>query len=172
MFYLIKNGFTLFEMVVSLSILAICASLAIPQFQNHFARQEAEFSRVHLENAVRLARQSALLYHTNIVICPSQDQKNCLNNHWNDGFIVFSDINKNRQMDGNDTLIDAHVLALKYGALQWKGTLNFPNLNFQSDDGLPIGSNGSFYYCSERQFNYRLVMSKMSHLRVDSQYRC
>ena len=172
MFNLLKNGFSLVELIICIAIMAIIASLAVPYFQNHLAQQEAKNSQALLRQSIKIARQSASLHHSNVVICPSQNQISCSANSWNHGFMIFIDHNRNRKLDDNEPLLESHALALKYGQLTWKGTLNFSSLSFQAHDGLPIGSNGSFYYCSTHQHHYRLVMSKMSNIRLEYPQNC
>src|SRR5690606_31812126 len=97
---------------------------------------------------------------TNVVICPSPNKVNCQANHWNSGFIVFLDTNKNRQADTGEKIISTESTELKYGNLDWKGTLSIPSLTFQAENGLPNGSNGSFYYCYiYQQPHYKIVLN-------------
>ena len=172
MFSLLKNGFTLVELIICIAIIAIIASFAVPYLYDHLAQQEAKKSQALLRQSIKLARQSASLHRSNVVICPTQNQISCTTNNWNYGLMIFIDQNKNRQFDQHELLIESHMLLLKYGQLAWKGTLNLPSLSFQAHDGLPLGSNGSFYYCSNHQYHYRLIMSKMSNVRVEYPQNC
>ena len=93
--------------------------------------------------------------------------------HWNSGFIVFLDVNKNRQVDTEEKIIDPQSTELKYGNLVWRGTLSIPSLTFQASNGLPNGSNGSFYYCSTYQpTHYKILLSRMGHTRIENPLTC
>ena len=143
-----KNGFTLVELIVTLAIFAILATIALPYFQEIRAKQEVNDTTNKLISTIHLAKSQALLYHSNVVLCPSQNNLNCQTNQWTAGLLVFLDSNKNRQIDTGEKIIYTESTNLKYGHLDWRGTLSAPSLTFQAENGLPIGSNGSFYYCS------------------------
>ena len=91
---------------------------------------------------------------------------------WKHGFIVFLDLNKNRQVDFNESLIAKEQTNLNYGTLNWRGTLHFSSLNFMAEHGLPIGSNGSFYYCSSTSKNLKIILNKMGNSRSEDLSRC
>ena len=173
MFYINKKGITLFELVIAITILAIICTLALPYFHQHMASQERSKTLNILRNSIQTAKNIANLQHQNITICPSQDLVQCQNHQWNTGFIVFIDNNKNRRVDPTETIIRTEQQQLKYGNLDWRGTLNLPSLSFKAENGLPLGSNGTFYYCSlQSSDHFKLVMSKMGQLRAEPLNTC
>ena len=173
MFFKQKNGFTLIELIMAVAILAILTILALPYFHEIMAKQETIKTSNKLISSIQLAKSQASLHHSNVVICPSQDKLNCQVNHWNSGFIIFLDSNKNRQVDANEQIILAESTDLKYGNLNWRGTLSIPSLTFQAANGLPIGSNGSFYYCSTaQQPAYKIILSHMGNVRIEKPLTC
>ena len=168
-----KTGFTLIELIVTLAILAIITSIALPYFHETMAKQEIKKITHTLVSSIQLAKSHAAIHHTNVVICPSQNKVNCQANHWNSGFIVFLDTNKNRQADTGEKIISTESTELQYGNLNWRGTLSIPSLTFQAENGLPNGSNGSFYYCSiYQQPHYKIVLSRMGHTRIENPLSC
>ena len=168
MFNIKKKGFTLFELMITIAIFSIILSFALPYFHQYMASQERSKTLNILINSIRVARNTANLQRKNITICPSQDLHQCQNYQWNAGFIVFIDNNKNRRVDPNETIIRTEQQQLKYGNLDWRGTLNLPSLSFKAENGLPLGSNGTFYYCSlQSQDHFKLVMSKMGQIRTE-----
>ena len=173
MFLKTKTGFTLVELAVTLAILCIIASMALPKFHQYMAERELQSTLSKLISASRAAKHLALIHHSNIVICPSQTLLQCENAKWNSGFILFADRNANRQVDSNEAILTAEKLNLKYGTLDWKGTLSLPSLSFQAMNGLPIGSNGGFYYCSLMGLrHHKLNLSKMGHTRIEYPASC
>lgn len=169
MFSITKNGFTLIELIIVIAVIAIIAAIALPSFQHYMAKQELKSTVAKLMSVSQSAKNLALLHHANTVICPSGSFNQCEALKWNSGFIVFIDLNKNRQVDLAEPVLQKEALDLKYGSLNWKGTLGIPSITFQGISGLPIGSNGGFYYCSFMQLPHqKLNLSKMGHTRVEN----
>jgi type IV fimbrial biogenesis protein FimT len=166
------RAFTWMELIIAIVVLAILATLALPSFQQDLMKKEVQHSQLKLSRAIQLARQHAMSQANHVVLCGSNNQKSCINNSWSDGFLVFIDINNNRKVDANENVILSESLNLKYGTLNW-GSLNNNNLSFIPRTGLPLGSNGTFSYCSrDQKFNYSLVISQMGHSRIDQTQKC
>lgn len=168
----IKCGFTLIECLVTIVVLAILAAIAIPSFQRDLMKKEMEASKLKLQRALYLARQQAMTQANHVVLCNRGQSMTCSTNAWSQGFMVFIDINKNRQLESNETIILNETLNLKYGQLSWS-SLNRDNLSFLPRTGLPLGSNGTFSYCAkDPQFSYSIVVSHMGHSRIDQTQNC
>lgn len=169
-----KNGFTLIELIIVVTILAIISTLALPYFHEIMAQQEMKKIIHKLTSSIQLAKSHAAIEHRNVVICPSSDHLNCQNNKWSSGFISFVDNNKNKQVDRDEKIIFIESTNLKYGNLDWRGTLSTPSLTFQAENGLPRGFNGSFYYCSTLyvQKHQRIILSPMGHTRTEKLSNC
>lgn len=173
MFFRQIKAFTLIELIVTITILAIITTIALPHFHGLMAKQEIKSTTHNLIMSMHLAKNHAAIQHNNVVICPSADGLNCQANSWNSGYLGFMDINKNRQVDVDEKIIFTRAINLKYGNLDWRGTLSIPSLTFQASNGLPNGSNGSFYYCSSDQVTHsKVVLSRMGHIRVEHPVNC
>ena len=173
MYRKITRAFTIVELIICVAVLAILTSIALPYFHKYQSRQEAKQIPIKLSAVNRYARSQAAVFHQNIVICPSQDSLSCHPNQWNKNILVFIDKNKNRQVDTGEQILQIDVLNLKYGNLSWRGALSLPSVIYQAHTALPIGSNGSFYYCSTHLSNQqRIVLSKMGHIRIESLSSC
>lgn len=169
-----NQGFSLFETLVTLIILSIIISFIIPYFHHQMAKMESVKIQNMLTSSISLAKSNATTLRSNVVICSSSDGQQCLKNTWNQSILIFADGNNNRQLDSNEPVIIYQQTQLKYGSLEWKGTLASPNISFLTKfDGLPIGNNGSFYYCSLSDLpNKRIVLSKMGHVRIEESKSC
>ena len=173
MYKKIIRAFTIVELIICIAIIAIVASIALPYFHEYRSKQEAKNIPIKLSQINRYARSQAAVFHQNIVICPSQDSLSCQANQWNKNMLVFIDKNKNRQVDTGEQILHIDALNLKYGNLSWRGTLSLPSVTYQAHTALPIGSNGSFYYCSTHlSSQQRIVLSKMGHIRIESLSSC
>ncbi|USE82718.1 GspH/FimT family pseudopilin [Acinetobacter tibetensis] len=158
-------AYTLVELAITILVLSILVTLALPYYHEMKANQERRTIFRQVVGSIQLAKQHAAIHHTNVVMCSSQDMQNCKEAMWEQGFILFLDSNQNRQLDLNETLITQERTDLSYGTLNWRGTLHFSSLNFMAEDGLPIGSNGSFYYCSSTVKHMKIILNKMGNSR-------
>jgi type IV fimbrial biogenesis protein FimT len=173
MFYNKKRGFTVLETVTSIAVFSIMLMFSIPYFHKHMANIEAKTVQNTLISSLQIAKNQASIYHTNVVVCSSENGQSCQRSNWENGLIIFFDRNNNRQLDMNEKLIKTEATNLKYGSLSWKGTLNSASITFNGLYGFPIGYNGSFYYCSYQDIPHkRLVLSKMGHIRVEHPEKC
>ena len=173
MYKKIIRAFTIVELIICIAMIAILVSIALPYFHEYRSKQEAKSIPIKLSQINRYARSQAAVFHQNIVICPSQDSLSCQANQWNKNMLVFIDKNKNRQVDVDEQILHIDALNLKYGNLSWRGALSLPNVTYQAHTALPIGSNGSFYYCSTHlSSQQRIVLSKMGHIRIESLSSC
>lgn len=168
-----NNAFTIVELIVVISTLAILTTLAVPLFQEYQSKQEANSIYQKITAVNRYARSQSAVLRQNIVICPTLNLSTCQTNQWSNAWLVFVDQNKNRQVDAGETVLHVDHLRLKHGQLDWRGALSVPSINYQAQTNLPIGSNGSFYYCSfQHSYYYKIVLSKMGHLRKENLNTC
>ena len=166
-------GFTLTEMVVTVTILSIIVTFAIPAFHHLLASWESNQTIRILTMNIQKAKTDAQIHHKNVIICPSQDLESC-HNDWNTGFISFIDSNKNRQRDNHAALFFASALNHKYGSLSYRDFSSSPRyIVFQQENGLPFASNGSFIYCSNSLgYHSKLIIGRMGHPRFEKASTC
>jgi len=101
----LQAGLTLVEILVSLSITIILAGLAMGSHSIY-----SNFSTVSEVNSfisdLYFSRSEALKRHTTVTICRSSDGKHCSKGpDWQTGWIIFSDKNRNREIDDEDQLL-------------------------------------------------------------------
>ncbi|MBJ9986266.1 GspH/FimT family pseudopilin [Acinetobacter sp. S40] len=167
----INDGFSLIEISVVLTIIAVIASFAIPSYHQYMASQEAKKVPQMLTRHIQKAKHESLLYRKNIILCATSTFHECDNN-WTNGYILFIDQNKNRNYDLDETVLAIESLQLKYGTLSWQGFGN-KRIIFEGNSGLPLASNGSFRYCSHHYPHYlKLTLSRMGHARNESLTSC
>lgn len=99
-------GFTLIELMVSLSVLAVLSAVAIPNLVQ-FGR-EARMSMLSNQFLADLAnaRSEAIKRGRRVVLCKSADGLACTSvGHWNQGWLVFEDTNNNGLRETAETRI-------------------------------------------------------------------
>jgi type IV fimbrial biogenesis protein FimU len=79
-------GFTLVELLVTLVVVGILASLAAPAFDGVFERARADTDTGDLVRALNLARLEAINRGASVYVQP-------VDNGWNDELVVFVDTN-------------------------------------------------------------------------------
>ncbi|MDD9314687.1 GspH/FimT family pseudopilin [Acinetobacter lactucae] len=166
-------GFTLLELTITLAILMIMITIALPLYHQFMASVELKNSSRLLTIHIQKAKYDAILRHKSVVLCPSVDLSIC-NSNWDTSLISFVDTNHNLQRESNEEILSNIELDLHYGSLKFqKFGKKLNSIVFQGDTGLPRESNGTFTYCSYKQDkNFKLILSKMGHTRFEDLKNC
>ncbi len=140
--HLIK-GLTLVELCISLAIISILAMAAAPSFSTLSATNRRSNYLSALNNQLYSARSYAIINSENVTVCPF-DGIQCTDTWSGNQIILFTDRNKDAQLNGNEAiihLIEGNNLADR---------VNYPRraLTFRPDGVLNGLQNGSFVYCS------------------------
>jgi len=109
-----QRGFTLYELALTLALVAIFARLALPAFGSLVAR-----SRMHTEidalfHALYLARNEAIMRRRVVSLCPSRDGKSCSPGlDWSSGWILFANRDRDEppRVDPGEPLLRVHGVA-------------------------------------------------------------
>lgn len=166
-------GFTLMELMVALSIVALLSSGGFIWVRDAFQKWHAFSVQKQVEDAVNQAKHLALAYQDTVTLCPSLDKKNCSTN-WAHGQIIFLDRNANAQVDPEDEILYVFDGLRGNERLIWNG---FHADHFIQMIPAAIGNmlNGSFHYCVEgsgAKYNWRLVLNRMGRMRVENHTNC
>jgi type IV fimbrial biogenesis protein FimT len=96
-----NSGFTLYELMITVLIVGIVLTFAIPNMQDFSRNSRMTAAANDLHSAFHLARSESSRSKTNITICPSDDTLDC-GGTWSDGYIVFVDEDGDLKVDEKD----------------------------------------------------------------------
>lgn len=96
-------GFTLIELMVVVAIMGVFASLAAPSMTSLIRNNRVQSEASSLVSDLQLARNEAIKRGSPVAVCPAAaGGASCLSaNTWQNGWIVFNDLNGNGVYDGN-----------------------------------------------------------------------
>jgi type IV fimbrial biogenesis protein FimT len=94
------RGFTLLELMVTISIGAILTTLAAPAMIRIIKGNRVQTEAASLLNDMQFARTEAVKRGSPVSICPSSDGQTCLGtSNWQSGWLVFNDDNSSGTVD-------------------------------------------------------------------------
>jgi type IV fimbrial biogenesis protein FimT len=115
-------GFTLVELMITLSVLCLLLVVAAPSFRTMILNNRLNANSESLVNALNYARSTALYQAMNVVVCPfvTENSTACGAN-WNSGWIVVTQpsagvgtLLKSQQASPTDPLLTANVTSVVF----------------------------------------------------------
>lgn len=164
-----KNGFSLTELLVTLSITSILLTSAAPMFRGILLNNRAASLTNNLLTALQIARSEAIKRNQDVTICKSNDSQTCSGN-WSDGWIIFSDLDHDRRLDvlNGDSLIQVQ----KYAGIEFHINWNaFRSDNYiqYSAEGFIHSNNGTFSLCppgNDAHYARAIIINRVGRARV------
>ena len=99
-------GFTLIELLVALSVMAILVSVAIPAYSGMMLSHRLATQSNTFLSTLHFARSEAIKRNGRVVVCKSSSGEACADGgDWEQGWIVFDDINNNASLDDGEDLL-------------------------------------------------------------------
>lgn len=159
-------GFTMIELLVTISIAAIMLTIAIPSFRDFLLNSRRATQTNEFVLALNYAKSEAVKRSETVTVCSRSTDTTCAGSTtWDNGWLVFVD-------DDGDGTADAGELVLQVrGDLEGGNTLRSGSrlrVTFNSS-GFSPNTNDTFNLCDSRGTadGRRIVVSSMG--RVNSQ---
>jgi prepilin-type N-terminal cleavage/methylation domain-containing protein len=97
------HGFTLIELMVTVSVAAILLAVAVPSLTSVYERTRSSTAINNIENSIAFARNQAISYGRKIVVCPGSGSS-CTGD-WIDGYVIFIDDDNDNKVDNNTSVL-------------------------------------------------------------------
>lgn len=123
-----SRGFSIYELMTVLAIIAICMSWAFPSFLDAMRTNRVASRTNELVTAINLARTESIRRGNDVFVCASGNASTCAG-EWDDGFIIWNDANSNGAKDLGDEVL--RVVGEQDG-LQTTSAATFRSIRFNS----------------------------------------
>lgn len=101
-----SKGFTLIELIVTLSIATIISVAAIPAMYTIITKQQIRSQAYELVASINLTRSEAIKRGHPVMLCKSEDGQTCEEDiEWDRGWLIFADTNGNKKYEPSETII-------------------------------------------------------------------
>lgn len=170
------QGYSLYELVMTLALAALLLTLGIPSFTGLVADKRLRTEVDALFHAVHLARKESITRRRVVTICSSLDGQHCASSKdWSSGWILF--VNKGRrqslQRDDDEEL-------LRYHQVSNRSRITANRRGFSLRSTVLRATNGTIVFCdrANQAESRALVISYTGRPRVTRKdrngqaYRC
>ncbi len=164
-----NKGFSLIEIIITIAILGILSSYALPSFSHLLSRNQQRSVLFQLFRHHQLARSEAIKRNQSIILCKSSNARQCNPAaDWHEGWIIFADTDNNRLLNGTESLI------YSYQGQNYKLSVNYRGFGSHNyiryfPDG-HSSTNGTFVLCSrdDSVSAKSLIISRTGRARIDT----
>lgn len=158
---LLTKGFTLTELLITLTITVLLWQIGLPALRAFSERQQATQDITRLTMLLHNSRELAVHRGERLTLCPDNGQQQC-SHDWNQPLMLFADRNNNRQLDTGEPLLH------RTAGLTAPRLLSFSGHHISFDhQGFSGFSTGSLGYCLQgiRPYTASLIISRMGRIR-------
>ena len=139
-----SKGFTLLELLTSISILMILVTLGLPALENFTVKMRVDREISQLYRMLLMTRNTAINSGQKTIICPLDNNSQCTT-QWQNKLSIFIDINNNKILDNNEKVISIRS-AINSGDKLVYG-IGRTKITFKPTGHLSGLANGTFRYC-------------------------
>lgn len=154
-----NSGFTLIELMIAIALVAILLATAVPALEDftNDARQTGAIN--DFVAAIHLARNTAITTNSRVTMCASASGTNCELTAWENGWIVFGDLNANGSLDVGERIVSASsaVEGLDIQSGEFPASLMY-RPNGRAMTNALTGNSGEFAVCDFRGVEHAKVI--------------
>lgn len=156
-----QGGYTLAELMVSLSVLGILSSVAIPGMRDVMQNNRRVATTNDFVYTMQVARSEAIARNQRVTVCASRNGFTCAGeDFWSEGWIMFNDIDLNRLPGGTDeTILSAYSASGNITIVpnSFSGSYSYrPNGRVMGD--AVATQSGEFTFCDSRGATHARVV--------------
>lgn len=152
-----QSAFSLYELLLTLTLITLGTSIAIPTLGTIVEKNQQASLRENLHASLQQARSHAVLHNLKVEVCASSDGIRC-HTSWSNGWMI-------RQSSGQQELLQRFQSQQETG-LQWAGFDK--KIRFHPNGTSPTG-NGRFYQCSRGAVAWQLIINRQGRVRPGTQ---
>lgn len=146
-----QTGFTLAELMTTLGVLSISMAIAVPGYKQLVQNNRRTTAVNEFVSTLHVARSLAITRNAQVTICPSSNGQQCAATAWRSGWIWFADQDRNRQVNGAETVAGARAASPHLEI----SSENFPTFIAYRPNGRVAGATladntGQFLFCDDR----------------------
>jgi type IV fimbrial biogenesis protein FimT len=153
------------EALIAMAVIAILVAVAVPAWSRARAAANTGLVRANLASSILDAVRHAAIAGSEVVVCPARANGCDRSTSWDNGWLVFADINGNRAPDPNETRLASR--GPLPDEVHLRTTAGRTKVVFQPSGG-NAGSNVTYTLCDSRgpKFATTLVLSNTGHMRT------
>lgn len=153
-----QRGFTLIELMLTISIVAVLVTIGVPGMQQMMRTNARASSSNELISTINQARSEAVKRNTTVSLCPSTNGSSCTGGtSWSGGWIAFVDDDLDgvdETSDGNGTWNTGEEILTAVGAIS-NTTINsaFSTITYRSNGRMrtsALADQAEFILCDSR----------------------
>ncbi len=164
------QGMTLIELLIVLAIAGILMSTAVPSFSQMLSSSQQTAQLQRLFSHHQLARSEAIKLNSRVLLCKSSNGRECTRDSlWSDGWIIFSDKDKNNKLSDNEQIL-WHQSQLHDGlTLLYRGFGSHNYVRYYPDGH--SSTNGTFILCTQLKHSHPrgVIISRTGRMRMASE---
>ena len=109
----LNRGYSLYELLMTLTLAAIIIGLGLPSFASITARNRQHAEINALFHAIHVARKESIMRRRVVSLCPSVDAMSCEpGRDWSTGWLMFANLDADEppRIDAGEPLLQVHTV--------------------------------------------------------------